>query len=111
YRHHVGVVSGIEWQRSDDYPTREDYTRQFNLFGNATPKGGVLIYVELDHVVAILSPLNKADIVYVPYKTHTSIFDNGQEFLVTSSKERVPLKLTGKHNLQSISAAQEAVKK
>jgi UDP-N-acetylmuramate: L-alanyl-gamma-D-glutamyl-meso-diaminopimelate ligase len=111
YRHHIGVVSGIEWQRSDDYPTREEYTRQFNLFGQATPKGGILIYVELDHVKAILSPLEKPDVLFVPYKTHASIFENGQEFLLTPSKERVPLKITGKHNLQSISAAQEAVKK
>jgi UDP-N-acetylmuramate: L-alanyl-gamma-D-glutamyl-meso-diaminopimelate ligase len=111
YQHHIGVVSGIEWQRSDDYPTREEYTRQFNLFGQATPKGGVLIYVELDHVKAILSPLEKPDVVFVSYKTHASIFENGQEFLLTPSKERIPLKITGKHNLQSISAAQEAVKK
>lgn len=111
YQHHIGVVSGIEWQKSEDYPTKEEYTRQFALFGAATPKGGVLVYFEIDHVVAVLSPLNRADVLLVPYKTHASIQENGQEFLVTSTKERVPLKITGKHNLQSISAAQEAVKK
>ncbi len=111
YHHHIGIVSGIEWQKSEDYPTKEEYTRQFGLFGAATPKGGVLVYFEIDHVVAVLSPLNRPDVLLVPYKTHASIQENGQEFLVTSTKERVPLKITGKHNLQSISAAQEAVKK
>ena len=111
YQHHIGVISGIEWQKSEDYPTKDEYTRQFGLFGAATPKGGVLVYFELDHVVAVLSPLNRPDVLLVPYKTHASILENGQEFLITSSKERVPLKITGKHNLQRISAAQEAVKK
>ena len=111
YQHHIGVISGIEWQKSEDYPTKDEYTRQFGLFGAATPKGGVLVYFELDHVVAVLSHLNRPDVLLVPYKTHASIQENGQEFLITSSKERVPLKITGKHNLQSISAAQEAVKK
>ncbi len=26
YHHHIGLISGIEWQKSDSYPTKEEYT-------------------------------------------------------------------------------------
>ncbi|NOT76462.1 MAG: hypothetical protein HOP08_16160 [Cyclobacteriaceae bacterium] len=111
YHHHIGVISGIEWQRSDAYPTQEEYARQFGLFGAATPKGGILIYFELNPVVAVLSTVNQPDVTMVPYKTYVSDNDGSHEYLITSEKKRVPLKITGKHNLQSISAAKEALKK
>lgn len=112
YRHHIGVISGIEWQVSESYPTKEEYVRQFSLFGAATPKGGVLVYLELDPVVAVLSTtIGRPDVLLVPYKTHASTNEGGQEFLITLNKERLPLKITGKHNFQNISAAQEALKR
>ncbi len=111
YHHHIGVISGIEWQESDTYPTKEEYTRQFGMFGASTPKGGTMIYFELDPVVAVLSGVNQQDATLVPYKTHATTYDGNNEFLITPEKQRIPLKITGKHNLQSISAAREVVKK
>ncbi len=111
YRHHIGVIPGIEWQESASYPTKEEYVRQFSLFGAATPKGGILIYFELDPVVAALSKMDKPDVSYIPYKTHPSDYQEGQELLMTPDKRRVPVKISGKHNFQNISAAQEALRK
>ena len=111
YQHHIGVISGVEWQESEAYPTREEYIKQFALFASSTPKGGVLVYVEFDPVIAILSSLNKPDVVLAPYKTHPSSVDGGKEMLLTPGKQQVPLKISGKHNLQNISAAQEALKR
>jgi UDP-N-acetylmuramate: L-alanyl-gamma-D-glutamyl-meso-diaminopimelate ligase len=111
YQHHIGVISGIEWQKSETYPTKEEYTYQFGLFGKATPKGGTIIYFELDPVVAVLSGVNQPDITLVPYKTHASDYDSSQEYIINDEKKRVPVKITGKHNLQSISAAKEVLKK
>ncbi len=111
YRHHIGVLSGIEWAASSSYPTKESYTRQFSLFESTTPKGGVLIYFDLEPVVTVLQKVNQPDILYIPYKTHPSTIEGGQEYLVESSAEKHLLKLTGKHNLQNISAAKETVKR
>lgn len=111
YHHHIGVISGIEWQASATYPTWNDYIKQFGLFSAATPKGGVLVYFELDPVLATLSNKDLPDVLLVPYKTHTSTNESGQELLLTSDKERVQLKITGKYNLQNISAAKEALKR
>lgn len=109
YRHHIGIVSGIEWSGSPVY-TKDDYTAQFSRFEAATPKGGVLIYFDLEPVLTALTK-NQPDVLYIPYKTHPSQTDGGQEFLVESSSERHPVKLSGKHNMQNISAAKETLKK
>ncbi len=110
YQHHIGVISGIEWSQSSAYPTKEDYTRQFSLFEKATPKGGVLVYFDLEPVVTVLG-MKQPDVLYIGYKTHASQNDSGQEYLVESGNERYPVKLSGKVNMQNISAAKETVKK
>ncbi|CAN5324078.1 hypothetical protein BH09BAC3_BH09BAC3_12460 [soil metagenome] len=111
YHHHIGLISGIEWQRSEAYPSKEDYTHQFARFAEATPKGGILIYFDLDPVVAVLSGVSKTEVLQVPYKTHLSDIEAGHEVLLSSEKKKIPLRISGKHNLQSVSAAQEVVKK
>jgi len=68
YHHHIGVINGIEWQASGLYPTRDDYVRQFGRFGASTPKGGILVYFELDPVVAALPDMNKRTCCLCPTK-------------------------------------------
>ena len=111
YQHHIGVISGIEWSGSPDYVSKNEYTEQFTRFEAATPKGGVLIYFDLEPVLTALSKNHQPDVLYIPYKTHTSQLEGSQEFLVESSTERHPVKLSGKHNMQNISAAKETLKK
>ena len=48
YQHHVGLISGIAWDHANVFPTEEEYVKQFDLFADQTPKGGVLIYCEQD---------------------------------------------------------------
>jgi UDP-N-acetylmuramate: L-alanyl-gamma-D-glutamyl-meso-diaminopimelate ligase len=111
YQHHIGVISGIEWQESPQYPTREAYIRQFGEFVGATPKGGVLVYVEFDPVIAVMKNVGRQDILMVPYKTHPSSTEGGKEFLLASSRQLIPLRISGKHNLQCVSAAKETLKR
>lgn len=112
YQHHIGVISGIEWEESAAYPSKEEYVRQFRLFESSTPKGGVLIYFDLEPVIGALTKVNQVDMMYIPYKTHAGVSIDGKEFLVDPANEkRYPLIITGKHNLQNISAAKETLKK
>lgn len=111
YQHHIGLISGIEWSGSPAYASKDDYTAQFTRFEAATPKGGVLIYFDLEPVLTALSKEHQPDVLYIPYKTHPSQTDGGQEYLLESSAERHPVKLSGKHNMQNISAAKETLKK
>lgn len=111
YQHHIGIISGIEWFSSTTYSSKEEYARQFSLFEKATPKGGVLVYFELEPVVSVLSKEHMPDVLYIPYKTHPSQMEGNQEYLVESGTERHPVRLSGRHNMQNISAAKETLKK
>ncbi len=111
YHQHIGVINGIEWQASSLYPTRDSYVRQFGQFGASMPKGGVLVYFEMDPVVAALPIRDTPDVLFVAYKTHPSVVENGREYLLTPEKEKVSIKVSGKHNMQNISAAQETLKR
>lgn len=111
YQHHIGVISGIEWFSSSDYPSKEAYARQFTHLEKSTPKGGVLIYFDLEPVVNAITKDSQPDVLYVPYKTHPSVLDAGAEFLLEGSSERHPVKLSGKVNMQNFAAAKETLKR
>lgn len=110
YRHHIGVMAELKWDSSGPL-SEHDYIRQFDLFADATPKAGVLIYWELDKVASVICNKERADVLYVPYRTHASATEKGIDYLVNQRKERIPLKLSGKQNILYISAALEALKK
>lgn len=111
YQHHIGVISGISWDHVNVFSTEEEYIRQFDLFADATPKGGIIVYCETDPVATLVCKKERPDVLYVPYKAHPHTQEGGREFLISSNKERLPLKIFGKHNLQNISAAREVLKK
>ncbi len=111
YKHHIGVISMIDWQSSAKNLSEDDYMRQFDLFADATPKGGILVYGEMDKVATVLCNKERPDVTYVPFKTHASATEGGRDYLIGNHKERIPLGLTGKQNLQYISGALEALKK
>lgn len=110
YQHHIGIISGVAWDHANVFPTEEEYLKQFDLFGDQTPKSGILIFCESDTMVGIVGNKQRADVVSVGYKAHTHASENGQEFLL-NGKDRVPIQIFGVHNLQNISAAKELLKK
>jgi UDP-N-acetylmuramate: L-alanyl-gamma-D-glutamyl-meso-diaminopimelate ligase len=110
YQHHVGLISGIAWDHANVFPTEEEYVKQFDLFADQTPKGGILIYCEQDSISLIIGKKERSDVLAIPYKNHPHANDNGQIFL-TNGKDRYPIKVFGSHNYQNISGAKEILKK
>ena len=110
YQHHIGIITGIAWDHANVFPTEEDYVKQFDLFGDQTPKGGMLIYCEQDSMSMMIGKKERHDVFTIAYKTHPHAEENHQCYL-TNGKERYPIKIFGTHNLQNISAAKEALKK
>ncbi len=110
YQHHIGVITGIAWDHANVFPTEDDYVKQFDLFGDQTPKGGMLIYCEQDSMAMMIGKKERHDVLAIPYKGHSHAEENHQAYL-TNGKERYPIKIFGSHNLQNISAAKETLKK
>jgi UDP-N-acetylmuramate: L-alanyl-gamma-D-glutamyl-meso-diaminopimelate ligase len=111
YQHHIGLISGIAWDHYNVFPNEEDYVKQFDLFADQTPKGGILIYCEQDPLALMIGKKERMDVTQVTYKSHPHVSDNSSHFFLTEHKERHPIKLFGSHNFQNISGAKEVLKK
>jgi UDP-N-acetylmuramate: L-alanyl-gamma-D-glutamyl-meso-diaminopimelate ligase len=110
YQHHVGLISGIAWDHANVFPSDEEYVKQFDLFADQTPKGGILIYCEQDSMALIIGKKERTDVLAIAYRSHPHITENGQIYL-TNGRERHPIKIFGSHNYQNISGAKEVLKK
>lgn len=110
YHHHIGLISGIAWDHYNVFRTEEEYVHQFDLFADASPKAGVLIYCEEDDMATVIGRKERADVVRIEYKTHPHSVRGGKTYLTTVGGE-VPVKLFGSHNMQNISGALEVCKR
>lgn len=111
FYHHIGVICNIRHTEANKFATEDEYIRQYDLFADATPKGGILAYCEQDPIAAVLCNKERADVVYVPFKAHPHSTENGKQFLISSNKEKLPLTLSGNHNMQYIGGAKEVLKR
>jgi UDP-N-acetylmuramate: L-alanyl-gamma-D-glutamyl-meso-diaminopimelate ligase len=107
YDHHIGVISGIKWDHKNVFPTFEEYTKQFDLFADKTPKAGSLIYCEEDNLANIVGAKEREDVRKFPYSEHDSEIRDGVTYLKTQENGKIKIDVFGKHNLQNIKAAQE----
>ena len=107
----MAIISGIAWDHANVFPTSAAYEQQFELLADASPKCGTIIYNSDDKVVEKIAKKERADVQTIGYTTHDHVIENGVVYLIGSGKERTPIQLFGKHNLQNISAAKELLKK
>jgi len=110
YHHHVGLISGIAWDHINAFPTEEEYVKQFDIFADATPKGGTLIYCEEDDMADVIGSKNREDVHRLEYKTHAFEIANGKTYLLNEQK-RIPVKVFGRHNMRNISGAMKVLQK
>lgn len=110
YHHHIGVISGIEWDHINVFPTEENYREQFRIFATQTPKAGALIYDRDDEAAQEVCVPSNPDVTYVGYTTHEHVVRDGVTYLITKKEEEVPLRVFGDHNLRNLSAAREVCK-
>jgi UDP-N-acetylmuramate: L-alanyl-gamma-D-glutamyl-meso-diaminopimelate ligase len=96
YKHHIGVMAEVAYDPKSNI-SENDFIRQFDLFADGTPKGGILIYWEQDKIASVISEKQRADVLIIPYKAHP--------------KDKLPASFADKKSLQNVGAAYEALKK
>lgn len=111
YQHHIGLISGIAWDHANVFPTEEEYVKQFDLFADQTPKGGILIYCEQDPLALMIGKKERLGVQEITYKSHPHTSDNNGHFYLTEGKEKHAIKIFGSHNYQNISGAREVLKR
>lgn len=112
YHHHIGIITGISWDHVNVYPVYEDYEKQFELFVEASPKSGVVIYCAEDKTLKkLVKKLDiSGDVDLIPYDKIKSKVKDGKT-IVTAGNTNTEVKVFGDHNLQNMSAAMEACKR
>ncbi len=110
YQHHIGLVSGVAWDHINVFPTIDEYVKQFDLFADATPKAGSLVYCEEDDLATVICGKQRPDVTSIPYQEHPSTIKKGKTYLITDNGE-VPVKVFGKHNMQNFSGAKAVLLK
>ena len=106
YLPNIAVVTGIEWDHVNVFPTFDIYKDQFAQFMNLIRPEGTLIYCADDAVVREVAEANKrTDIVKLPYDVPQYEVKDGVTSLIGGNGERTPLKVFGRHNLLNMTAA------
>ncbi|GAB3689823.1 Mur ligase family protein [Spirosoma flavus] len=105
YQPHIALISGIAWDHVAYYPTWETYVDPFESLAEAMPKAGILIFDESDDMLDVIGQKEREDITKIPYQAHPSEVVNGQTYLITKQKQKVPVQIFGEHNMKNIAGA------
>ncbi|MBQ6068789.1 MAG: peptidoglycan synthetase [Bacteroidales bacterium] len=107
YKPHIAIVTGIEWDHINVFPTFEIYKDQFAQFINLIEPGGRLIYCNDDAEVRDVALKNtRTDITKQSYDVPPHEVVEGVTYLTAHG--RVPLRVFGRHNLLNLTAARYA---
>lgn len=105
YRPNVAIITGIEWDHINVFPTFDIYREQFSKFIDLIEPDGTLIYCDEDKEVHRVAVENRrTDIQKLPYVCPEHRVENG----VTYLNNRTPLMVFGHHNLLNLTAARLA---
>lgn len=99
YRAEIGVLTGIDWDHMNVFPTMEIYKEQFRKYIDSIITGGSLIYFDYDDKIkeVISASSNAKTINLIPYtRVESTKTDNLQVF--------------GEHNRANLAAALEVCK-
>ena len=105
YQPHIALISGIAWDHVNIYPTWDEYVDQFELLADGMPKAGILVFDETDNMLDVIGQKERPDITKIPYEAHPSEIVDGQTYLITKQKNRIPMLVFGEHNMKNIAGA------
>ena len=108
YHPNVGIITGIEWDHINVFPTFDIYREQFAKFIDLIEPDGTLVYCDEDKEVHRVAMENRRnDIQKLPYVCPKHVVEGGITYL-THSTHRTPLMVFGHHNLLNLTAARLA---
>ncbi len=102
YKHHMAVLSTIG---SNQNP------KDFEALADATPKGGTLLYPELNSTLKQIGSRERTDVQLIGYGRYKYETKDGKTLLISSTGEKFPIAVSGDQNMEYLSAAKELLKK
>ncbi len=109
YKPNVAIITGIEWDHINVFPTFDIYREQFSKFIDLIEPNGTCIYCDEDKEVQRVAMENKrGDLLMLPYVCPNHVVENGITILNDTKGCKIPLKIFGHHNLLNLTAARLA---
>ncbi len=106
YKPEIALLSGIDWDHMNVFPTKEFYNEQFVKFIELIEKNGTLIYCQDDEDVNRLVQDARPDINMIPYDLpEYEVVDN--QTVVINKGIRYPLNIFGRHNMLNLIGAKK----
>ena len=84
---------------------------ELQTLADATPKGGTIIYPKTHATINKIGSKERPDVQAIAYEDYKHEEVEGKTMLISSTKERFPVDLSGDLDLQCVSAAKELLKK
>ena len=104
YKPNIALLSGIAWDHINVFPTKEIYSKQFEIFLDSIISGGSIVYNELDLELNEMVQNCSNSIRKLEYSLPEFLIENDITYLITD-EGRLPLKIFGDHNLSNLSGA------
>ena len=104
YKPNIALLSGIAWDHINVFPTKEIYSKQFEIFLDSIVSGGSIVYNELDLELNQMVQNCSNSIRKLEYSLPEFLIENDITYLITD-EGRLPLKIFGDHNLSNLSGA------
>lgn len=110
YKPNIAIITGIEWDHVNVFPTFEIYKQQFSIFTEKICDNGSLIYCKEDANVVDVAQGARKDIEKIPYGVLPYKIVDGISYVTYKGKE-YKLQVFGHHNLMNMNAAMKACEK
>lgn len=102
YKHHIIILGN---------GASSEELIEFQTLADATPKGGTIIYPKTHAGLTKIGSKERPDVQAIAYEDYKHEEVEGKTVLISSTKERIPVELSGDLDLQCVSAAKELLKK
>jgi UDP-N-acetylmuramate: L-alanyl-gamma-D-glutamyl-meso-diaminopimelate ligase len=104
YRPHIAILTGIDWDHINVFPTFETYLSQFEQFvSEHIEAGGTLIYNSNDAQVCRIAHTAQ-HLQSIGYDQLPHVNENGTCYIINKG-EKIALQIFGQHNLANTHAA------
>ncbi len=104
YKPNITLISGIDWDHINIFPTNESYINQFKLYVDSICKGGIVIYYENDLELKKIVDYSNNTIKKIPYNIENSIEILKEPILKTDYGD-LEVNFFGDHNLENLAGA------
>lgn len=106
YHPHISVLTGIEWDHINVYPTYDNYVEQFKIYLHMMDEDSTIIYCKEDEAVIELIAKEAEHLRSIPYGIPVNYIED-DSVIVSGDEGEYKISVFGSHNLMNMEAARK----